>query len=130
MSNVYLGPSGSETKLPRLTWLGSPPSWSTSTSKNVEEATMSDGSIKVAFFGTLKVFQVSYGYLNSTWLEAFKALNELKQVLRFKNEYEENVWYHVLMSEFSHEPERMDIRQLERYKISMTLKETDSSLRT
>jgi len=91
---------------------------------------MSDGSIKVAFFGTLKVFQVSYGYLNSAWLEAFKALNELKQILRFKNEYEEDVWYHVLMSDFSHEPERMDIRQLERYKISMTLKETDSSLRT
>ncbi|MCK4828669.1 hypothetical protein KA005_73745 [bacterium] len=130
MSNVYLGPSGSETKLPRLTWLGSPPSWSTSTGKQVEEAMMSDGSIKVAFFGTLKVFQVSYGYLNKTWLEIFKALNELKQILRFKNEYEENVWYHVLISDFSSEPERMDIRQLERYKISMTLKETDSSLRT
>lgn len=129
MPNVYLGPSGSETKLPRLTWLGSPPSWPTSTSKNVEEATMSDGSIKVAFFGTLKVFQISYGYLDSTWLEAFKALNELNQILRFKNGYEEDVWYHVLMSDFSSEPERMDIRQLERYKISMTLKETDSSLR-
>lgn len=130
MSNVYLGPSGSETKLPKLTWLGSPPSWPVSTSKQVEEAKMSDGSIKVAFFGTLKVFQVSYGYLTKLQLEIFEALNELKQILRFKNEYKEDVWYHVLMSDFSSEPERMDIRQLERYKISMTLKETDSSLRT
>ncbi len=130
MPNVYLGPSGSETKLPRLTWLGdSPPSWSTSTSKDVEKARMLDGSIKVAFFGTKKVFQIAYGYLNSTWLEIFKALNELNQILRFKNEHEEDVWYHVLISEFSHMPERMDIRQLERYRITMTLEETDPELR-
>jgi len=47
----------------------------------------------------------------------------LNQILRFKNEHEEDVWYDVVITSFSHEPERMDIRQLERYKVSITLEE-------
>lgn len=129
MPNVFLGPSGSETKLPILTFMGSPPSWPVTTKKQIEKAQMSDRSIKIAFFGTLKVFQVEYGFLTTAQLETFKALNELKQILRFKNEHEEDVWYTIVISAFSHEPERMDIRQLDRYKISMTLEETDNSLR-
>jgi len=129
MDNVFLGPSGSETKLPRLTFMGSPPAWPVTTKKQIEKATMSDRSIKVAFFGTLKIFQINYGYLTIAQLEQFKALNELNQILRFKNEHEEDVWYSVFISAFSHDPERMDIRQLDRYKISMTLEETDNSLR-
>jgi len=129
MDNVFLGPSGSETKLPRLTFMGSPPAWPVTTKKQIEKATMSDRSIKVAFFGTLKIFQINYGYLTIAQLEQFKALNELNQILRFKNEHEEDVWYNVFISAFSHDPERMDIRQLDRYKISMTLEETDNSLR-
>lgn len=129
MSNVYLGPSGSETKLPKLTWLGSPPSWPISTQKQIEKATMSDRSIRVAFFGDLKVFQIEYGYLTNAELTIFKNLNALNQILRFKNENEEDIWYSVVISAFSHDPEKMDIRQLNRYKMSMTLEETDNSLR-
>ncbi|MCK4816376.1 hypothetical protein KA005_11460 [bacterium] len=129
MDNVWLGPSGSETKLPALYFMGNPPSWPVSTGKEIKKAKMSDGSIKVAFFGTRKIFQIAYGFLTTAQLETFKALNELKQILRYKNEHEEDVWYNVVITEFSHDPERMDIRQLDRYKISMTLEETDSSLR-
>ena len=129
MPNVFLGPSGSETQLPVLTFMGNPPSWPVSTKKEMKKAKMSDGSIKVAFFGTRKVFQIAYGFLTTTQFEVFKALNELNQILRLKNEYEEDVWYNVVITAFSHDPERMDIRQLYRYKITMTLEETDNSLR-
>jgi len=124
LANVYLGPEGSETVLPRLEAIGdSLPAWPVSTDKQAEKAKMSDGSYRWAFFGTKKVFEIAYGNLSSTQLETLKALNELNQVLRFKNEYEEDVWYDVVISRFSNEPERMDIRQLERYRVTMTLEE-------
>ena len=129
MADIWLGPSGSETKLPEMMFMGSPPSWPVSTKKQIEKARMSDRSIRVAFFGDLKVFQIRYGFLINTELTIFKNLNALNQILRFKNEYEEDVWYSIVITSFSHDPERTDIRQLDRYKISMTLEETDSSLR-
>ena len=123
MLNVFLGPEGSETLLPRLSAMGEIPLWTVSTNKQIEEATMSDRSYSYAFFGTKKVFQSPLGFVSSSELEVLKALNELNQVLRFKNEHEEDVWYNVVIISFTHEPERMDMRQLNRYKVSMTLKE-------
>ena len=123
MLNVWLGPSGSEVHLPILKWIGRSPAWPVSTKKQVEKATMSDGSINVAFFGTKKAFTIKYGFLTDDELTIFKSLNALNQILRFKNENEEDVWYNVFISAFSHDPERLDIRQLERYKMSMTLEE-------
>ncbi len=93
MPSVFLGPSGSETQLPTLTFMGNPPSWPVSTKKEMQKAKMSDGSIRVAFFGTRKVFQIAYGFLTTAQLAIFKALNELNQFLRFKNEHEEDAWY-------------------------------------
>ena len=123
MANVYLGPSGSETRLPTLMFMGSPPSWSVSTKKQGEKTMMSDGSYRWNFLGTKKVFQAEYGFLTNAQLTIFKDLNDLDQVLRFKNEFEEDVWYNVVINAFDHDPERTDIRQLDRYKISMTLEE-------
>ncbi len=123
MARVYLGPEGSETRLPDLTFLGSPPSWPVSTKKVAEKVQMSDGSFRWAFFGTKKVFQIEYSYLTSAELTIQKDLNELNQILRFRNSNEENVWYEVVMTGFSHEPSRMDIRQLQRYKTSFALEQ-------
>ena len=123
MPSVRLGPEGSETVLPTLKALNSLPDWPVSTNKQAEKATMSDGSFRWAFFGTKKVFEIAYGFLTTAELAIFKTLNELNQVLRFKNENEEDVWYEVVISSFSHDPARMDIRQLERYDIKMTLEE-------
>jgi hypothetical protein len=123
MPNVFLGPSGSEIGLPHIKFIGRSPAWPVSTNKQIEEARMSDKSIRVAFFGTKKVFQIAFGFLTTAELATLKALNELNQILRYKNEHEEDVWYDVLISAFSHDPERTDIRQLERYRASMTLKE-------
>lgn len=121
MASVWLGPEGSETLLPAVEFIESPPSWTVSTKKQAEKVRMSDGSYRWNFFGTKKVFGIGFGYLSNANLAILKALNELNQILRFKNEYEEDVWYEVVISDFSHEPERMDIRQLDRYKNTMTL---------
>lgn len=129
MPSVFLGPEGRETTLPHIKFIGSPPSWPVSTKKQLEKATMSDRSHRYAFFGTLKIFQIAFGFLSTAELAGLKAKNELNQILRYKNEHEEDVWYNVVITAFSHDPERTDIRQLERYKASMTLEETDSSLR-
>ena len=123
MPSVWLGPSGSLTTLPGLKWIGRPPSWPVSTKKVMEKATMSDGSLSVAFFRTRKVFQIRAGFLTNAELAIYKAHNELNQVLLYKNEFEEDVEYRVVITNFTHDPERMDIRQLDRYRISMTLEE-------
>ncbi len=127
--NVFLGPEGRETGLPHIRFIGNPPAWPVSTKKQYERARMSDRSNRYAFFQTLKVFQIAFGFLSTSDLAILKALNELNQILRYKNEHEEDIWYNVVITAFSHEPERTDIRQLERYKASITLEETDSSLR-
>ena len=129
MPNVYLGVSGSERGLEHISAIGRLPSWPVTTKKEAKKAKMSDGSDRWAFFGTKKVFKLAWGFLSSSQLAVVKTLNELNQILRYKNEHEEDVWYTVVISDFSHEPARMDIRGLERYKVSMTLEETDSSLR-
>lgn len=129
MARVLLGPSGHERPLPSVKFIGSPPDWGVSTNKQARKVQVSDGSLKWAFFGTLKVFQIGFGYLSNAQLVELRDLNELNQILRYKNEHEEDVWYNVVISSFNHAPERVDLRGLDKYKTSMTLEETDSSLR-
>lgn len=123
MASVFLGPSGDEEKLPTLEALGTIPTWTVQTKIQSTKSKMSDGSYQWDFFDHKKVFQVSFGYLTNTELSIFKTLNALNQILRFKNEFEEDVWYDIVISDFSHDPERVDVRQLDRYRIKMTLEE-------
>lgn len=128
--SVYLGPIGDEgDPLPNVMFIGGTPAWPVSTNKQAEGATMSDRSLRWAFFGTLKVFQIEFGFLATDQLNILKAKNELNQILHYKNEHEEDVWYRVVIATFNHEPERVDIRHMKRYKASMTLEETDMALR-
>jgi len=123
VEDVKLGPEGAETTLPGLMWIGNPPMWSVTTEKQTEEAVMSDKSRRFAFFDEKREWSVGLGFLNKDNLDIMLALNALKQILRFQNNNEDNTWYYVVISQFSHEPERMDARQLERYKIEMILRE-------
>jgi len=123
MADVYLGPSGAMIKLPRLTFMGSPPSWPVSANKEMEVAVMSDKSKRVAFFGTKRELGIVLGFLNKADLDRMTALNELNQVLDFQNNNEDDTIYEVIISAFRYEPERMDIRQLERYRVEMTLRQ-------
>ena len=123
MANVLLGPSGSEVTLPKLMFIGSPPSWPVSSNKQMEEADMSDKSRRFAFFGVKREWGIVLGYLSKAQLDSMRTLNALNQILHFQNNNEDATWYDVVISSFSHEPERMDIRQLERYRVEMILRE-------
>ena len=129
MADVLLGPNGSETVLPKVRFIGSSPDWPVSTNKQARKVQMSDGSFRWAFFGTLKIFQIAFGYLSNADLLILKNLNERNEILRYKNEHEEDVWYNVVISSFNHDPERVDIRGMDRYKTTMTLEETDMTCR-
>jgi len=110
--------------LPVLTWMGgSPPSWPVSSNKQMLEAVMSDRSRQFAFFGVKREMTIVLGFLTKTQLDELETYNDLAEILTFVNNNEDATPYQVVISAFSHEPERMDIRQLERYRVEMTLKE-------
>ena len=121
--HVRLGEAGDIRNLPHLKFIGSPPAWPVTTNKQIEKARMSDKSLRAAFFGTKKVFQINLGFLSTTELALLKYLNGLNKILRYMNEFEEIVWYDVIITKFNHDPERTDMRKFERYKASMTLEE-------
>jgi len=109
--------------LPQLTWMGSPPSWPVSANKQMITAVMSDRSRQFAFFGTKRELGIVLGFLTKTQLDTLITYNELNEILTFINNNEDATEYSVVISAFSYEPERMDIRQLNRYRVEMTLKE-------
>ena len=109
--------------LPQLTWMGSPPSWPVSSNKQMIEAVMSDRSRQFAFFGVKREMTVVLGFLTKTQLDNLRAYNELNEILTFVNNNEDGTEYSVVISAFRHEPERMDVRQLNRYRVEMTLRE-------
>lgn len=115
--------AGGLVTLPGLMWIGSSPSWPVSSNKQIEEAEMSDGSRRFAFFSVKREWGVVLGYLSKTQLDAMILLNSYNEVLKYVNNNEDATEHEVVISAFSHEPERMDIRQLERYRVEMTLRE-------
>ena len=123
MADVLLGISGSEVTLPQLSFMGSPPMWSESSNKQIEKAVMSDGSFNWNFTKIAKIWTIELGFLSNAWLVTLRGLNALNQILRFKDENKADIWYDVVITSFNDEDERMDIRQLDRYRVSMTLEE-------
>ena len=110
--------------LPILTWMGgSPPSWPVSSNKQMLEAVMSDRSRNFAFFGVKREMTVILGFLTKTQLDNLIAYNKLNEILTFTDNNEDATSYQVVITAFRHEPERMDVRQLNRYKVEMTLRE-------
>jgi len=123
MADVTLESSIEKITLPNLKFIGSPPSWPVSSNKQIEEATMSDGSKRFGFFQVKREWGISLGYLDKTQLDAIILLNSYNEVLKFVNNNESPAEYEVVISSFGYEPERMDIRQMERYRVEMTLRE-------
>lgn len=123
MANVLLGVSGSEITLPALSFMGGAPKWSESSNKQIEKAVMSDGSFRWNFTKIAKTWTLELGYLSNAWLVTLRHLNALNQILRFKDKNKADIWYDVVIISFNDEDERMDIRQLDRYKVYMTLEE-------
>ena len=109
--------------LPGLLWMGSPPSWPVSSDKQMIEAVMSDRSRQFAFFGIKRQWGIVLGFLNKTQLDDMRTLNALPEILTLVNNNEDATEHDVVISSFRHEPERMDVRQLNRYRVEMTRRE-------
>ena len=84
---------------------------------------MMDKSRRFAFFGVKQEWGIALGFLTKAQLDELITYNELNEILVFTNNNEDATPYNIVIISFSYEPERMDIRQLERYKVEMTLRE-------
>jgi hypothetical protein len=105
MPNIYLGISGSEVLLPVLRKIGASPSISVNESKQVREATMSDGSRRVGFLATKRSWSYPWDALTAAELATFRALNALFVPLRLQDNHEGSTWYDVYISEFAYSPD-------------------------
>ena len=123
MADVKLGPAGAEVTLPNLMFTGSPPALPVTVHKQIEKSTMSDGSRRWAFIRNKKEWPLVFGFLTKAQLDSLSTLNALNQILRFQDNNVDATWYNVVITAFTWEPERTDIRSLARYKCRMTLEE-------
>ena len=124
MAKVTLRSTHGLVTLPNLMWIGNPPSWPVTANKQMEEAVMSDKSRRFAFFGVKRDWGIVLGFLTKTQLDIMTTLNSYNEVLQFVNHNEDDTEYDVVISSFSYWPERMDIRQLGRYRVEMMLRES------
>jgi len=124
LENVTLeSVAGGLVVLPGLMWIGSPADWPVSSNKQMEVATMMDKSRRVAFFDEKREWGIILGFLTKIQLDIMRTLNGYKENLKFINNNEDADEYTIYISSFRHNPERMDIRQLNRYRVEMTLRE-------
>lgn len=122
MANVYLGPTGTEL-LPAVKWVGSAPDWPTTIYPQTEEARMSNGSRRWAFFSGVNEWGISFGYLTLAQLDTLRALVALKQTLQFQNNFVDATVYNVVITAFSYEPTFRTMRGFPRWNAEMTLRE-------
>lgn len=122
MANVYLGPTGNEL-LPTVRYVGAAPDFPTTIYPQTEEAKMLDGSRRWAFFSGCEEWGIGWGYLEADELNTLKALVELKQTLRFQNNFVDATVYDVVIVAFSYEPVFAGLRDFKHYRADMTLRQ-------
>jgi len=120
--NVYLGPLGTEL-LPVVKYIGAAPDFPETIDPQTEEAMMSDRSRRWAFFSGVIEWGLGWGYLTLTQLNTLRALVNLKQILKFQNNFVDATVYDVVIVAFSYEPVFPGIRYYQHYKADMTLRQ-------
>ena len=127
MANVYLGPIGGGIDaelLPVVKYVGAAPDYPMTINPQTEEATMSDKSRRLAFFDSVEDFGIGWGYLTLPQLNTLKALVELHQILKFRNDFvDDTEEYDVYIAGFSYQPVFSGMRGYKYFKADMTLRE-------
>lgn len=135
LNKVYLWDpvteGGAPVALPDIKYIGSPPGLPISVNPRTEEAEMSDRSRRIAFFeGNKREFTLGWGYLTKTELTLLQGRLALKVLLAYRNEFEElnpgagpAETYFVYIVSLTYEFVRTGIRDLQRWKAEMTLRE-------
>lgn len=123
MADVKLGPEGSETTLPVINWIGAAPKLPVTHVLQRDIAEMSDGSLRVAFFGTKREWTVDWGAIPKADLDTIEGIVALKQILRFQNNWEDATWYYVFVSAFIHNPRVITFSSTTKYACSLSIRE-------
>ncbi len=132
LKRVYLWPAGAgKIPLPDIKYIGSPPGLPISIEPGTEEVEMSDKSRRLAFFsgpddGGWRDITLGWGYITKTELTTLLNLVSLKQILVYQNEFEEAggaELYDVYIVSFGYEFVRTGIRDLQRFRADMTLRQ-------
>ncbi|KKN25907.1 hypothetical protein LCGC14_0879890 [marine sediment metagenome] len=123
MSSIQLGLTGGEITLPVLRYVGSAPGLPTTIEPQTEEAIMSDGNKRWAFFESKYQWTLSWGYLTYGELTNLITLVNTKQVLHYRNNWVSTTWYDVVIVSFSYEFIRPGIKKYKRFRADMTLRE-------
>ena len=126
MSSIQLGPTGAELTLPVLRYVGSAPGLPTTIEPQTEEAIMSDGNKRWAFFEGKYQWTLSWGYLTYGELTNLITLVNTKQVLRYRNNWVDSTvlgWYDVVIVSFSYEFIRSGIKKYKKFRADMILRE-------
>jgi hypothetical protein len=106
MPSLKLGTSGSEVTLPVLGRIGGVPTINVNESPQLQEATMSDGSRRVARFTTKRSWDgLRWDALTLSQLAVFQGLSAIDAPLRFQLGHEGTTWYTVYISAFAWEPD-------------------------
>lgn len=123
MSNIQLGPIGGIITLPVLRYVGGAPTLPTIIEPQTEEARMSDGNRRLAFFESKYGWTLAWGYLSYGELTNLLNLVNTKQILRYRNNWVSTTWYDVVIVSFSYEFIRSGIKKYKKFMADMTLRE-------
>lgn len=94
-----LGPVGSEITLPSIA-VALP----ITVRKKIDQAVMSDGSIRWAFFKEQKGWEITFPpKLTKPELDDLTYLRSLNQILKWQNNDESSKWYDVVITDFSYD---------------------------
>lgn len=94
-----LGPAGSEITLPSIA-VALP----VTIMKKIDQAVMSDGSIRWAFFKEHKGWEITFPpKLTKSELDDLTYLRSLNQILKWQNNDESSKWYDVVITDFSYD---------------------------
>ena len=132
LKRVYLWVAGgAKVALPDIKYIGSPPGLPISINPGTMEVEMSDKSRRLAFFtgpvdGGWRDFTLGWGYLTKAELTLLLGRTALKGILVYQNEFEEAggaELYNVYIVSFGYEFVRTGIRDLQRFRAEMILRQ-------
>jgi hypothetical protein len=126
MADVYLGLTASAiAPLPPFRWTGGgDPAFPTSIPKQVEDATMLDGSRRFNFKSkSPRTWSMSWEMLTDAEMTTFLALRAANSALYFQNNWEDATWRLVVITDFDINPFLKAGPSSCRWSLAMTLEE-------